>query len=375
MSKSRAPRGRSSRTGWRELRERTSFQAYETVRDRVLALLDGGGEAARPSAYWVDELETLEYLLDASPLIIDRLRHHTYPITGIRAYDYRSGKDATRFAEKLAALIELAGGDQLLVPESRALGGFGHEIDGRLCNIDTLKYFEVLIGMERAGVLGALRGAAQRPVVLEIGAGWGGFAYQLKRLFPDVTYVIVDLPELFLFSATYLATTFPDAKTWFWERPGDEQAIPAGRRLRVRPALRARRPRARASRPDGEHGLVPGDDRGAGRCLRRQGARALQRVPLLAEPRAVALQRGADERERRARQAILAARDPAARDQLHEADRSQAREAQRAGRQRLPAPRRDAAAWCRELLDPPESSSASPSTTAASRSPKRSNRC
>lgn len=209
-----------------ELRERTSFQAYETVRDRVLALLDGGGEAARPSAYWVDELETLEYLLDASPLIIDRLRHHTYPITGIRAYDYRSGKDATRFAEKLAALIELAGGDQLLVPESRALGGFGHEIDGRLCNTDTLKYFEVLIGMERAGVLGALRGAAQRPVVLEIGAGWGGFAYQLKRLFPDVTYVIIDLPELFLFSATYLATTFPDAKTWFWERPGDEQAIP-----------------------------------------------------------------------------------------------------------------------------------------------------
>jgi hypothetical protein len=210
------------------LREEAPYRTYEAVRERVLALLDeGAASATRPSEYWVTELGTLEYLLDASPLIVNELRHHTYPVTGIRPYDYRSGKDSKRFADKVAMLTELAGGDHLLVPESPALGGFGHELDGRLYNVDTLKYFEVLIGMERAGVLGALRGAEQRPCVLEIGAGWGGFAYQLKRLFPAVTYVIVDLPLLFLYSATYVETVFPEATTWYWERPGDERSIPA----------------------------------------------------------------------------------------------------------------------------------------------------
>src|SRR4030095_4129728 len=72
----------------------------------------------------------------------------------------------------------------------------------------------VLIGMERGGVLAAVRDR-ERPVVCEIGAGWGGFAYQFKTLFPRSTYVIVDFPELFLFSATYLATVFPDARLAF----------------------------------------------------------------------------------------------------------------------------------------------------------------
>lgn len=209
-----------------ELRDRPAFRNYEGVRDRVLAMHDRLDERSRPSTYWVDELSTLEYLLDASPLIVDQLRHHSYPITGIRAYDYRPGKDAARFATKLDALVELAGGDELFVPEARDLGGFGHEVGGRLCNIDTLKYFEVLIGMDRAGVLGSLRTSAERPTVLEIGAGWGGFAYQLKRLFPRIRYVIVDLPQLFVFSGTYLQTLFPDAKVWFWEEPGDEKSVP-----------------------------------------------------------------------------------------------------------------------------------------------------
>jgi hypothetical protein len=68
--------------------------------------------------------------------------------------------------------------------------------------------------MERGGVLAAVR-RSERPVVCEIGAGWGGFAYQFKTLVPRSTYVIVDFPELFLFSATYLARLFPDARLAF----------------------------------------------------------------------------------------------------------------------------------------------------------------
>lgn len=193
------------------------FAAYQQVRAAVLAMKrqQGGGAVADPSAYWAEELDNIDYLAEASPLIVRKLRHHAFQITGIRPYDYRSKGDGRReyFEARLRAL-EAMGSGRLGVPESPILGGFGYEIDGRLYNVDTLKFHEVLVGMERAGAIDALRRAA-RPVVCEIGAGWGGFAYQLKTLVPSATYVIVDFAELFLFSATYLATAFPEARLRF----------------------------------------------------------------------------------------------------------------------------------------------------------------
>ena len=39
-------------------------------------------DADAPSSYWQEELANFEYMLDASPLIIEKLRHHTHHITG-----------------------------------------------------------------------------------------------------------------------------------------------------------------------------------------------------------------------------------------------------------------------------------------------------
>lgn len=206
------------------MREGAAFRNYETVRRQVLGMRARIAAAPdyRPSAYWTEELSNFEYMLDASPFIIEKLRHHTFHITGLRVYDYRTHRDKARvtFVEKLRALQAVAAPD-LLVPEWRELGGFGFEIDGALFNIDTLKFFEVLIALEKGAVLQEFRGNAERRLVWEIGAGWGGFPYQFKTLCPNVTYVISDFPELFLFSATYLMTAFPGARVGFW---GDEPA-------------------------------------------------------------------------------------------------------------------------------------------------------
>ena len=207
-------------------RETPEFRSYLRARDAVVRIqrastadavsgFGGTSGGAAPSAYWVGELDNIDYMIDATPLIVRKLRHHAFHITGIRPYQYRDNEDGRRenFEQRLRALRAI-GGDALLVPESPALGGFGFTVDGRLFNVDTLKGYEVLIGMERGGVLSALR-SIDRPVVCEIGAGWGGFAYQFKTLLPRTTYVIVDFPELFLFSATYLGTVFPDARIRF----------------------------------------------------------------------------------------------------------------------------------------------------------------
>ncbi|MCF8479060.1 MAG: putative sugar O-methyltransferase [Rhodospirillum sp.] len=207
-----------------EKRSSQQYRNYLTVRDAVLKMrevpLERIPETALPSAYWTEELSRFLYMFDASPLVIDQLRHHTYHITGIQVYGYRTGaSSAPLFAEKLEALKRL---DEtgLFVPEAENLGGFGHLIDGQLVNIDTLKYYESMVAMGRGGALEAFGGEMRR-TVMEIGSGWGGLAHVFKRLFPNTTYICVDLAELFLFSATYLMSVFPEAKVAFLDADGN----------------------------------------------------------------------------------------------------------------------------------------------------------
>jgi putative sugar O-methyltransferase len=180
-------------------------------------------EAHAPSEYWKVELAGLDYMLDASPLIIRKLREHCYHLTGLLAYDYR--EHHTHRRHSLANKLELLSQQEskgLLVPESPLLGGFGFTIDGGLYNLDTLKFYECLIALQKAGLLDDLTAEQNdRKIVIEIGGGWGGFAYQFKILFPEITYVIIDLPQAFLFSAVYLKTLFPAAKTFIH---GDQPA-------------------------------------------------------------------------------------------------------------------------------------------------------
>lgn len=201
-----------------EARQGLAYRNYLRAREHVLEMLEhtppAGGE---PSAYWREELTGFDYLLDAPPLVVASLRQHCYHLTGLRSYEYRRHHrhKSQPFAAKLASLraIDRSG---LFMAESPLLGGFGHELDGDLLNVDTLKFYEALIALDRARLLNSLGASAgEGNVVLEIGAGWGGFAYQVKRLYPRLCHVIVDLPPSLLIAATYLMTAFPQAPVAF----------------------------------------------------------------------------------------------------------------------------------------------------------------
>lgn len=214
-----------------DLRGSKAYRHYEKVRAEILALKEveraQAGGVARPSDYWSEELANFDYMIDASPLIIAKLRHHAHHITGIRVYDYRSSMTRTQaqFEAKLKALAEV-GGREIFVPESPALGGFGFKIDGELVNIDTLKFYECLIALQKGEILREFRASEPPKTVCEIGSGWGGFAYQFKTLFPKTRYVLVDFPELFLFAGPYLMTLFPDARFAFFDPAGGKADLP-----------------------------------------------------------------------------------------------------------------------------------------------------
>ena len=199
-------------------RQGPAYQNYLEVRDAVLEMIahEPHTAFAEPSAYWQEELMGFEYMLDASPLLIKNLRHHCYHLTGVRDWEYRQHHvyHTAKFKERLEKLRS-QDSRGVCVPESPALGGFGYTIDGALYNGDTIRFYDALLALDRAHGLDQFRQPGGRKIVAEIGAGWGGFAYQFKTLFPDTTYIVVDFPSTILFSGTYLKTVFPDARTLF----------------------------------------------------------------------------------------------------------------------------------------------------------------
>jgi len=192
-----------------------AYQNYLDVREAVWRMIENCPREAAPSKYWQEEISGFDYMFDASPLIMQKLRHHSYHLTGLYDYAYRKhhSRNAVKFSERLKLLKSLDR-NNLLVSESPLLGGFGHEINGMLFNVDTVKFYESLIVLDKSGLLDQFKKTNGKKFVLEIGSGWGGFAYQFKTLFPKVIYALVDFPETMLFSATYLKTLFPEKKVF-----------------------------------------------------------------------------------------------------------------------------------------------------------------
>lgn len=196
-----------------QLASQKAFNNYLEIKKNILEMIDISSNKQLPSIYWQQELQGFEYMFDASPLIIQKLRHHCYHLTGIYEYNYRKHHEhqKLKFQQKLKYLKSKDKKD-LLVEESKDLGGFGFKIKNRLINLDTLKFYECLITLDHQKILNQFK---NQQILMEIGPGWGGFIYQFKKLFPKTTCLLVDLPQTLLFSSTYLTTLFPKSKYLF----------------------------------------------------------------------------------------------------------------------------------------------------------------
>jgi len=163
-------------------------------------------------------LTALEPLWNATPDMLATLRRYGAAIAGTRAADYDADESALRerLARDLRRLLA-KGYPALRVDEPRALGGFGVNGHGHLYNEDTLRFFRVFTLLQDAALLKDFRDGRARRTVWEIGAGWGGFAYQFKTLCPNVTYLITAPADLMLLSAVYLQSLFPAANFRFFD--------------------------------------------------------------------------------------------------------------------------------------------------------------
>jgi len=195
-----------------------AYDDYLLVRESARRMRDGEDRAVY--GYTERERSTiagLAPLWNATAETIARLRRACEPLSDVRAADYATeSSDLAMRLKRELSMLRRQGAQDLFVQERRALGGFGFEKHGELYNEDTLTFFKALVALHDGAVLQAYRTSRERRLVWEIGGGWGGFACQLKTLFPNVTYLITGLPDAFLVSAVYLKALFPDARCRFF---------------------------------------------------------------------------------------------------------------------------------------------------------------
>jgi putative sugar O-methyltransferase len=82
-----------------------------------------------------------------------------------------------------------------------------------------------------------LLGSSERPVVAEIGGGFGGMAYYLIRDRPGVTYLNFDLPDTIALGSYYLLSAFPDVRATLYGEAELSAETLRGSRIILMPAF------------------------------------------------------------------------------------------------------------------------------------------
>lgn len=111
-------------------RNSEAYRIYLETREIILAMMNRSlDNKTTVSQYWREELAGFEYLFDSSPLIIQKLREHSYHITGLYSYTYRS-HHAHRSSPYRRKFRQLQSVDRknLFVEESKALGVSGMKL-------------------------------------------------------------------------------------------------------------------------------------------------------------------------------------------------------------------------------------------------------
>jgi hypothetical protein len=91
-----------------------------------------------------------------------------------------------------------------LLPESLLF-----DVGGRLVSTDFLRFYEYFARLQRTVAL------PERPLVIEIGPGYGGFARIIRLHHPDAALLLIDIEETLKGAAIYLRYAFPQAAVRF----------------------------------------------------------------------------------------------------------------------------------------------------------------
>jgi hypothetical protein len=100
--------------------------------------------------------------------------------------------------------IRRAASDLPLPPVPPIMGQTGIWQDGYILNTTNCRYYAQLVTLYLVGAL------PEEGTLLEIGGGYGGLAYLIRKVRPNLRYIAIDIPESLLFAGAYLTGTLPE---------------------------------------------------------------------------------------------------------------------------------------------------------------------
>jgi hypothetical protein len=96
---------------------------------------------------------------------------------------------------------------------------YGHYVDGYVVHPNTF------LNHYRGRFAKKIVAGVSRPVVAEIGGGFGGFAYYVLKFVPGCCYINFDLPENLIISTYFLSLSYPDLRIYTYSGGEDVAAL------------------------------------------------------------------------------------------------------------------------------------------------------
>jgi hypothetical protein len=171
----------------------------------------------QPRSMWKDHVRRFDYLMGLSEEHFASLRLHTYHLDGDNYQAYFFG-DPNLF-RCLTGYDGLVKGldPKWRLSAAETLGEFGYKFDGRVVNLSVVRFQRAVQTLVKEGILTPLESEPKRKLLLEVGGGYSCLGFHFNEILKKVTYVIVDLPETLLFSASYLSLTLPEARIYVYD--------------------------------------------------------------------------------------------------------------------------------------------------------------
>ncbi|WP_425404128.1 putative sugar O-methyltransferase [Hwanghaeella sp.] len=197
-----------------------------------------GDDFVTVSPLWTKVTDYAAGLVAGEKDALERLRFLSWPFSGISLLHMSTRPEViggqTDYTDPDAALAQfeargldlemthaLDAAEQfssiLPITLPRQMGEVGWLGPHGVVNLDTIAFSERVAVMAEFGAIQRVMQQTPRQIVVEIGGGFGGLAYILKRALPGLQYVIVDLPSSMAFSAAYLSAMMPDARIAFFD--------------------------------------------------------------------------------------------------------------------------------------------------------------
>jgi len=198
-----------------------------------------------PNYIW-EPIKVMSYCFDPTYEVVNTWRLHTYLFPGnsllpyICAYHNAIPKTLVKKYQRKVAWVP----DEYIFRPPRIMAECGWEINGGIVNDETLMYQKHVSTLYFEGVIEKLR-SIKNPKILEIGGGYGGLAYFLKKLVPHARYYMVDLAESLIFSSIYLQIASPgavDPETAIYDGANKDVLNPAGNHFTFIPNFLVRDP-------------------------------------------------------------------------------------------------------------------------------------